>query len=230
MNSPAWLLSIPLFLAQEAEKPAAEGGGSILNTILVVLLIIVVVGGLIAFAWWRAKVRDEAFAEAAKMLGGKVEGGGIFSNPQIVFTKDGIQGVIELGKHPKDYAPRQPEQEFTQFTATIPPHDLEIYPTTLLDMAGALVGWAGVQTGDTAFDNRFTTRAGDVNRTKNSLSQFVRADLLELVPQAYMEDVYVKSEGGRLTLQILGQLSEPARLARFGEIGLTLAKALAGRA
>ena len=69
-----------------------------MNTILTVLVVIVIVGGLGAFVWWRTKVRDEAFAEAAKMLGGKVEGGGIFSSPQIVFTKDGIQGVIELGR------------------------------------------------------------------------------------------------------------------------------------
>jgi hypothetical protein len=231
MSSLAWLSSValPLLLAQDAAKPA-DGGGSILNTILAVVVVVLLVAGVIAFAWWRTKARDEAFAEAAKMLGGKVEGGGLFSSPQIVFTKDGIQGVVELGKHPKEFAPRQPEQDFTQFTATIPPHDLEIYPTTLLDMAGALVGWAGVTTGDTAFDGRFTTRSGDVNRTKAALTQAVRAGMLELVPQAYMEDVYVKSEGGKFKLQILGHLSEPARLARFGEIGLTLAKAAAGRA
>lgn len=231
MNALVFVSSVvtPLLLAaDEAAKDGGEGG-SMLNTILGGLALVVIIGGVIAFVWWRTKVRDEAFADAAKLLGGKVEGGGIFSSPQIVFSKDGVQGVVEWSKHPKEFAPRQPEQDFTQFSANIPQHDLEIYPTTLLDMAGALVGWAGVTTGDTAFDGRFTTRSGDANRTKAALTGPVRAGILELVPQAYMEDVYVKSEGGKLKLQILGHLSEPARLARFGEIGLTLAKAAAGK-
>ena len=190
---------------------------------LLAVVIGVVVGIVVSSR--QKKLLNEAFARVARAHNGRFFPAGVFAQPTLSFSHEGIPVRLNTfstgGKHPKHY---------TQLQIAWPDRDtrMEVFRHGFFSSIGQFLGIQDINLGSPDFDSEFVIRGNNEKRIVDLLSGTAQSRISELCRFLGNNDVYVSLSRGSLLIKKREIIRHPLTLERFVSMGLGLYEELRG--